>query len=185
MKILTNIRFVQVAGIAQTLSSFINFVDTNNKRIRIVGVDLSGMTPSLSVSTQGRFSLISQKIDMPSIKDAIKTVQNITSLQKQFDPAIEAYRQAIIKEQPDGILINGTYNLPWCLLEASREFNIPTILHYHGSITKETEHWKDEKHRQLFRAMDSRFDDPSLFYIFPSVLTKETIEKEVFGHPVK
>lgn len=184
MKILTNIRFNRVAGIAQSLSSFINFVESKkNSKIKIVGVDVSGAVGPKRFS-EGSFSLISSKPESPSIVDTIKSSSHIADIQKNYEQVIEAYRNAIIQESPDVILINGTYYLPWCLLQASKEFSIPTILHYHGSITKETEHWKQEAHRRLFREMERQFDLPNLFYIFPSNLTKAVVETDVFRHPI-
>jgi glycosyltransferase involved in cell wall biosynthesis len=129
-------------------------------------------------------SLIS-KNTIPSIAEAINLSPNIENLKDRYESVIKMYRQAIIKQKPDLILINGTYYLPWCLLHASRGFDIPTIIHYHGSITKETESWNHEAHKKLFRDMECDFDDPKLFYIFPSQLTKKVVEEEVFYHPIK
>ncbi|MDQ3018477.1 MAG: glycosyltransferase family 4 protein [bacterium] len=185
MKILTNVRFAQVAGIAQTLSSFIGFIEqSKNKAVKIVGVDVlsNGRTPQQL--KEGNFALISGGVTVPHIVDTIKTATKISDIQIRYQEVIEAYRRAIIREKPDVILINGTYYLPWCLLHASRDFSIPTILHYHGSITKETEHWKQEGHRKLFREMEQQFDHSNMFYIFPSNLTKSVVETEVFKHQI-
>jgi glycosyltransferase involved in cell wall biosynthesis len=184
MKILTNIRFAKLAGIAQTLSSFINFIEQKRScGIKIVGVDLSN-TETIK-KQEGSFSLISQKIEAPLVLDAIKSSTTIDELINLFQPLVQAYKNVIAQEKPDVILINGTYYLPWCLLHASKNFNIPAIVHYHGSMTKETAHWKNEVHRELFFNMERQFDNPNIFYIFPSNLAKTVVEKEIFGHSIK
>lgn len=87
-------------------------------------------------------------------------------------------------EKPDAVLINGTYFLPWCLYQASLSFRTKRILHYHGILTKEICHWKKEN-RFIFEQMEKTFDDKKLFYIFPSLFAKKTVEDEVFKHKIK
>ena len=188
MKILTNIRFVKVAGIAQTLSSFINFIEqSKSNRVKIVGVDLAaaGQSREKCRQTKGNFSLVFRHCVIPSINDVIKSAVTIEDVAKSYESIITAYQNIIKKQRPDVILINGTYYMPWCLLRASFDFSIPTIIHYHGSITKETEHWQQAGHRELFRFMERQFDNPKMFYIFPSNLTRELVENDIFGHRVK
>ena len=186
MKILTNFRFAKMAGIAQALSSFIDFVDLEaNNDTEIVGVDVWGTGSPESRLREGSFSLISRVVDMPNIIDAVKSSTSIAELEQRYRAVIDAYREAIEAENPDVILINGTYFLPWCLLRASRKFAIPVVVHYHGSITKETEHYKQPQIRELFHQMERQFDNHSNFYIFPSQLIKTVVENEVFRHPIK
>ncbi|MFH1968101.1 MAG: glycosyltransferase family 4 protein, partial [bacterium] len=101
-----------------------------------------------------------------------------------FEIIIKTYQRAIQEEKPDLILINGTYFMPWCLLIASEREGIPAVLHYHGVLTKETQSWK-KRQRELFLQMEKCFDKKELFYIFPSKITKNIVEKEVFCHKIK
>jgi glycosyltransferase involved in cell wall biosynthesis len=188
MKILTNIQTSQVAGITQTLSSFINFVSSDKKnKTNIVGVDIlpnhSG-EPAIVKKTEGAYSLISAYLNTPHIIETIKKADSIETLKGIYTPVIETYALLIKSEQPDLILINGTYYMPWCLLQAAQMLGVPTVLHYHGSLTKETEHWQG-KARELFKAMEKDFDADNLAYVFPSSLAKDVVEKEVFGHAIK
>jgi len=189
MKILTNARFTKIAGIAQALSSFLNFVQESDKeKTNVVGVDIvqkERNEQSFATETieEGKFKKITTKIDIPKLSDAVEASANIEEFKSKFGEVIEGYKKAIESESPDIILINGTFYAPWCLLLASKQTKIPTVLHYHGSISKETSHFK-EKSRSLMLEMEKTFDSGSTFYIFPSNLTKETVEKEVFGHAV-
>lgn len=185
MKILTNVRNSKVCGISQTLNSFLNFIENRKKKdTKIVGVDVLLGRPGRTKMRDGQFSLISSVLGMPQIGQAILGSQNLDDLKRVYRGVIEQYKLAIKEEKPDVVLINGTYYLPWCLYLASREAGASAVLHYHGSISKETEHWQ-EKPRKIFQEMEKSFDSKDLFYIFPSELTKQVVEKEVFGHAVK
>lgn len=185
MKILTNVKDSKVSGISQALNSFLGFVENRKKKnTRIVGVDVSDGRSGRTKTRDGRFSLISAGLEMPQIGRAVLGSQDLDELKQVYRGAIEQYKLAIKEEKPDVVLINGTYYLPWCLYLASQEIGAKAVLHYHGSITKETEHWQ-AKPRQMFREMEKSFDSKDLFYIFPSELTKQVVENEVFGHAVK
>lgn len=185
MKILTNVRTSKVSGISQVLDSFLDFVENRKKNgTRIIGVDVFDGQGGRAKTRDGRFSLISSALEVPQINKAIINSQNLDDLKKLYRGVIEQYKLAIKEEKPDVILINGTYYLPWCLYLASREIGATAVLHYHGSITKETEHWQ-EKPRKMFKEMERSFDSGDLFYIFPSALTKQVVEDEVFGHAIK
>ncbi len=184
MKILTNIRSSKVSGISQVLNSFLSFVENRKKKnTKIIGVDVSTGRFSRTKTQDGRFSLISSALDIPQIGQAVADSQNLEDLKRIYKDAIEQYKIAIKEEKPDIVLVNGTYYLPWCLYLASKELGATTVLHYHGSISKETEHWQ-EKPRKIFNEMEKTFDAKELFYIFPSELTRQVVEKEIFGHAV-
>jgi len=185
MKILTNVRNSKVCGISQTLNSFLGFIENRKKKnTKIVGVDILEGRLGRTKTQEGQFSLISSALDIPQIGRAVLDSQGLEDLKRAYRGVIEQYKIAIKEEKPDIVLINGTYYLPWCLYLASKEAGATAVLHYHGSITKETEHWQ-EKPRELFKEMERSFDSKALFYIFPSELTKQVVENEVFGHSVK
>lgn len=185
MKILTNVRNSKVCGISQTLNSFLSFIENRKKKnTKIIGVDVSGGRLGCTKMQDGRFSLISSTLEIPQIGQAIFDSRNLEDLRGVYRGVIEQYKTAIKEEKPDIVLINGTYYLPWCLYLASKEVGATAVLHYHGSISKETEHWQ-EKPRKIFKEMERSFDSKDLFYIFPSELTKQVVENEVFGHLIE
>lgn len=187
MNILTNIKFVRLAGMAQSVFSFIDFVEKERKSgIKIVAVDVIDYKKSggYRKEKKGRTSFVSLCAKTPIIRKVIKRSENLEEVKNQYKEVINGYSLAIEKEKPDLILVNGTYYLPWCLLLAGFSARIPMVLHYHGILSKETERW-DKKSRRIFKEMEKSFDQESLFYIFPSELTKNVVEKEVFKHKVE
>ncbi len=184
MKILTNYHTDNVGGIARVLSSFIEFIQADDRhKINIIGVELS-QTIERKRSTVDSFTLIRNKINLLPIAKVIKSSDNLEQVRAAYKPVVDLYEALIKSESPDLILINGTFFIPWCLLTAARKFKLPIIVHYHGSLSKETAHW-DPKSRNLFKAMEKEFDSGRTHYIFPSNLSREVVEKEVFGHKIK
>ncbi len=188
MKILTNIQTSPLAGITQTFASFIDFSERSKKKnIHITGINVAGNTAPTSgknyQKTKGRFTLVSMNRSYPNIRDLTQKATSLSEIEDSYEEIIEKHREIIKTQKPDVILLNGTYYKPWWLYIASRDFNIPIILHYHGILSKEVAHL-EEKQRVLFEQMEKSFDESSLFYIFPSVLAKNVVENEVFGHPI-
>jgi len=187
MKILTNIRFAQTAGISQVLSSFIEFIGENPKNdIQLVGVNMTGEgKDSYKKIKKGQVEIVSIGLKkIPNIAKVTKRAKNLQDVTKSYARVISAFRQAIKKGGVDLVLVNGTYHMPWCLFLAAKLENKPVVLHYHGVLTKETEGW-ETKQRNLFKKMEKSFDKNDIFYIFPSAITKKVVEKEVFGHKIK
>jgi len=186
MKILTNIRFAQTAGIAQTLISFLDFVKKNKKGVlEIVGVNiLDGANTSYGKSQNGNILIISATARVPHIKDVVERANNIKDIRKSYQHVVDIYRKAIRNENPDVVLINGTYYMPWCLYLAAKEEKIPIVLHYHGVLTLETQNWP-VKERKLFTEMEKSMDSEDAFYIFPSKITKKIVEGKIYGRKIK
>jgi len=188
MKILTNTRTYRVAGITQTLASFADFIEKNKGKVHITGVDIVSQKSnyqSASVKQNGSFSMLSFLLDYPAnIIKVAREAKDLREIETVYEPLIEKYEETIKQESPDAILINGTYFLPWCLLKAALRRGLPIVLHYHGILSKETAHWNPCE-RELMLAMEKSFDRENIYYVFPSHLAKDTVEKEVFGHGVK
>jgi glycosyltransferase involved in cell wall biosynthesis len=186
MKVLTNIRFAQTAGIAQVVLAFMDFIEASNKNnINVVAVNICDEAQGTYNKKSGeKTSTISVGVRVPNIAKVVEKSKTLADVEKKLEPIIKAYQKAIQEEKPDLALVNGTYFMPWCLMKAAERENIPAVLHYHGVLTKETQNWK--KHpKELFYQMEKSFDKKDLFYIFPSQITKTTVEKEVFGHKIK
>ncbi len=186
MKILTNIRFAQTAGIAQVALSFLDFVENRkNNDANVVAVNIANKNKkSYRKTSNKKTSTISIGTRIPNIAKVIKNTKTLDQVQKRYKNIINIYQEAIKKEKPDIILINGTYFMPWCLLIASEKEGVPAILHYHGVLTQETQNWK-KRHKKIFLDMERCFDKKNLFYIFPSKITKNVVEKKVFLHKIK
>jgi len=186
MKILTNIRFAQTAGIAQVILSFIDFVEkSKGKNLSIVGVNISNNKKSSFKKVNAKkTSAITIGVKVPNIAKVINKSKNLEQVKKAYEKVISAYQKAIINEKPNLVLINGTYYLPWCLFLACERENVPAVLHYHGVLAKEVQNWK-KCQKKIFLEMEKCFDKKNIFYIFPSKITKNVVEKEVFGHKIK
>lgn len=185
MKILTNIRFVQTAGIAQTLFSFLDFIEKGERNdIQVVGINVVNKDKeSYRKRSKRRTAIISIGLKVPSISKTIKKIGKLEDIEKRYSKVINGFQRAIREEKPDLVLINGTYYLPWCLLLASQRENASVVLHYHGVLTKEAQGY-GVKQREIFREMERCFDSKDIFYIFPSQITKRVVEKDVFGHQI-
>ncbi|MDP2741617.1 MAG: glycosyltransferase family 4 protein [bacterium] len=186
MKILTNIRFAQTAGIAQVVLSFMDFIErSKGNDLSIVAVNMVDQKKKTfkKVNTK-KTSTISFGINVPNIAEVVNNAKSLAEVKEKYEKVISAYQTAIKEEKPDLVLINGTYFLPWCLLLASERESIPVVLHYHGVLAKETQNW-GKKQRKIFLEMERCFDKKNIFYIFPSKITKSVVEKEVFKHKIK
>src|SRR3989339_339253 len=193
MKIITNIKDSKIGGIGRVTSSFAQWVNqhAHHEPIELVGVSAEPRTsddavPSEVTSTRSRqegMDLISHLV-LPSkpLGDVLKESADLRDVKRHFRAGIEAFRTSIREEKPDLVLLNGTYYLPWLLMNAAHAEKVPMALHYHGSLTKETEHWNDEHMKNMMRAMESSFDRKGMRYIFPSTLAKTLVENKIFNH---
>jgi len=186
MKILTSIKIAQTAGIAQVVLSFMDFIEkSKGNNLSIVAVNIKNQKKKTfkKINTK-KTNTISLGMDVPDIMKVMNGVKNIGEVEKAYEEVISAYQMVIKNEKPDLVLINGTYFMPWCLLLASERERIPAVLHYHGVLAKEVQNWK-KKQRKIFLDMEKCFDKKDIFYIFPSKITKDVVEKEVFKHKIK
>ena len=134
--------------------------------------------------SENNFRVITTSMPHPDIKELVKNADDIGKVRNDLKPIINRYKEIIRREKPDAILLNGTYYLPWCLLLAARDTVKNIVLHYHGSLTKETEHYP-EPMRRVFQAIEKTFDSDNIRYIFPSLFAKDAVAKDVFGREPK
>jgi glycosyltransferase involved in cell wall biosynthesis len=106
---------------------------------------------------------------------------SIEELRSNFEPLIEEI-SGIVREA-DVVLLGGTYFVPWCVLQAARRERKPAVLCYAGILSMEITHLPHEMQRTL-RLMEQDFYDPNIFYIFPSQLTRKTVQ-EIFRRPLE
>ncbi len=189
MKILTNTQSIQVGGIAQSITSFLQFIEkSKDDDISVIGVDIIRhyLASEKSISKREvnkQITVITQSVLCKEIHNVLLRIKSLKELEEEYRNIIEVFRKIILEEKPDLIVLNGTYFIPWCLYLAAKSFNIPILLHYHGIITKETETWDAHSHL-LMKKMEQTFDNSRLQYIFPSQLAKKVVEEQVFGHKI-
>jgi glycosyltransferase involved in cell wall biosynthesis len=121
---------------------------------------------------------------LPHFGDVIRDARTLDDVRQAYAPLTEALRLKLKEEQPDVVLVNGTYFMPWCLMMAARSLRLPVVLYYHGSLTKETAHWDDPRARRLLTRLEASFDRADIRHIFPSALIKDFVEREVFLRPL-
>lgn len=189
MKILTNTQSIQVGGITESINSFLRFIEKNNSEdIDIIAIDIirnysldDKIVYKREINNQ--ITIITQGVFCKKIHETLLGIKSLSELKKEYQNIIDIFRNIILKEKPDLIVLNGTYFIPWCLYLAAKSLNIPILLHYHGIITKETETWDSHSHL-LMKQMERTFDNSRLQYIFPSELAKQVVEDQVFGHKI-
>lgn len=190
MKILTNIQTSQLGGIGQTLNNLVNFLQKDkSSQIQIIGVDVTSEINSSpnGISYQNidnsilRFIPLS--VNCPYFGDIIKTSKTVDEIKDNYSELINKFIELIKIEKPDLILLNGTYCVPWSLFQAGRQQKIPMVLHYHGILSKETDHYQ-QPIKNIIHDMENTFDNDDLLYIFPSKIAKSTVEKEIFKHKI-
>jgi glycosyltransferase involved in cell wall biosynthesis len=59
------------------------------------------------------------------------------------------------------------------------------VHYYHGSLSKETEHWEDEKSKRIIRDLELSFDRADVRYVFPSTFVLHYVERHVFRHRLR
>ncbi|MFA5749755.1 MAG: glycosyltransferase [Candidatus Shapirobacteria bacterium] len=190
MKILTNIQTSQLGGIGQTLHNLITSLEKKNpEKVKIVGVEVIS-EPNCSEkgicyhsTSDSVLKMISVGVKTAYFGDIIRNVKNVNEIKNNYSELIDTYISIIKKENPNLILINGTYFVPWCLFQAGNQLGIPMVLHYHGILSKETAHF-DLPTQKIILEMERTFDNDELLYIFPSDLAKTTVENEVFQHQI-
>jgi glycosyltransferase involved in cell wall biosynthesis len=104
--------------------------------------------------------------------------KNLNDVKNAFAETIKIARKIIKQSKPDVILLSGTYYIPWILSMAAKKEKIPVVLWYSGVLVKETEDMS-EKNRAIMLEMEKSINKNASKIIFPSLLCKKTVEKEV------
>src|SRR3989338_6363284 len=187
LKILTNVQTSTVAGISRVMTSFADYISSTVPSVELVRCSVPAMPSAdapLWEETPGctkEVRTFSYTGALPNLGEVLKTSASVDDVCAAFNSLTEAFRLMLIQERPDIVLANGTYIVPLCLVMAAHTLRIPVVLYYHGSLTKETEHWKEPKARQILRNMEAAFNKTGVKYIFPSALIKDFVEQHVLG----
>jgi glycosyltransferase involved in cell wall biosynthesis len=179
-----------VAGISRVMSSFVQHAQAStHAKVEMLCTSLvppneQEAEPSWqkTIDPQNRITTLLYEGPLPVFTQVLEQAKGIRDLQHAFLPLIEAYVAKLQETQPDIVLINGTYHVPWCLMLAAKRLKLPIVVHYHGSITKETEHWENKKNKRIIHNMEAAFYRGDIRYVFPSRLIKSYVEKHIFNH---
>ena len=102
----------------------------------------------------------------------------VWNLKKKWRVLIDETKKTLAQESPDIVLINGTYSLPWILVQAASEMHLPIVLRYAGVMKKEIENLGYFVRRRLAR-YEREIASLADAIIFPSSICKEVVEREV------
>lgn len=188
IRIFTNVQNSSVAGISRVMSSFVEHAQSStHAKVEMVCVSVAEPKNEerpvweANRALRGKIATLLYTGEMPLLGPVLEHARGMQDIRRAFAPFIKALVEQLRATTPDIVLINGTYNVPWCLMLAARQLGLPIVVHYHGSITKETEHWQEERKKRLLRHMEMSFYDRSARYVFPSQLIKKYVEREIFA----
>lgn len=113
-----------------------------------------------------------------SLKKIVDKSKNLSEVTKQFSEIVNIIVKILKQEQPDVILISGTFYIPWLISLAAKKLKIPTVLWYSGVLTKETESYP-EHDRKIYRQMELNIIKNANKIIFPSNICADAVKKHV------
>ncbi len=183
MKVLTNVQDRPLAGINRVCTSLVAYLQASHTSATLVPVAVSsvgdtgaGWVPGQVCGARGWRAVVSES------HQTLDGCTTLTEAFKRYGPLIRAYQEILVKEQPDLVLVSGTYYRSWCILQAARSLNIPYLVHYHGAVTKES--GKDDAAQSIALLMERDFATESATqFIFPSRVAQEHA-RSVFGRDI-
>ncbi|MCX6740202.1 MAG: glycosyltransferase [Candidatus Parcubacteria bacterium] len=187
MRVALNITREYLGGITTGNYSLLNFLEKAGKST--IGIEVN---PKMHIRGATAFwhlnpDLFEQHIfnihDLP-IGNIIKKAKTLGEVEKFYRPIINKIKIVLKREVPDVILLNGTYYIPWMISIAAYELDIPIVLRYAGVLSKEVQ-WMSPKARKIFLAMERSFKKRVYSYMFPSQITRDIVEKEVYKSSIK
>lgn len=101
-------------------------------------------------------------------------------LETRWRVLIEETKKVLRDENPDVVLVNGTYFSPWILSKAAQELGIPVVLRYAGVLKREARHRGFFERRRLL-SYERWVASNANACIFPSQLCRDVVEREVLG----
>src|SRR3989339_1345369 len=106
------------------------------------------------------------------------------NLRKNWGVLVETAKKVLRKENPDVVLINGTYYAPWILARAAQELGIPIVLRYAGILQQEIQHngWLVRRRLLIHEQWIAKSAN---VIIYPSSLCRTIVERDILGHATK
>lgn len=187
MRVALNITREYLGGITTGNCSLLNFLEKTGQATIGIEVNPKMHTRGATAFWHLNPDLFEQHIfnihDLP-IGNIVKKAKNLGEVEKYYRPIINKIKIVLKRELPDVMLLNGTYYLPWLISIAADELDIPIVLRYAGVLSREVQ-WMDKKSRKIFLAMERSFKKRAYSYMFPSQITRDVVEKEVYKSPIK
>lgn len=186
MRVAMNITREYLGGITISNTNLLTFLEKSGKTT--IGIEIN---PRMHIRGATAFwhlnpDMFEQHIfnicDL-SIEKIIKNAKTLKDVENKYRPVINKVKTVLKRERPDVILLNGTYYIPWMISIAAHELNIPIVMRYAGILTKEVA-WMKPKARKIFFRMEKSFQKRVYAYIFPSQITRDVVEKEVYKQKI-
>ncbi len=186
MKIAINLTRENVGGITTSNLNLINYLYRNNYEFVGIEMNTRAYLKGPAVFRHLDPELFDHNIinihQLP-LSDVLKNSKNLSDLKKAFAETIKYARKILKQTKPDVILLSGTYYVPWILSVAAKKEKIPVVLWYSGVLVKETEDMS-EKNRSIMLEMEKSINKNASKIIFPSLLCKKAVEKEVVSKTI-
>jgi glycosyltransferase involved in cell wall biosynthesis len=181
MKIAINLTRESVGGITSSNLNLINYLYRND--YEFAGIELNSRTYLKGAAVfrhldPDLFDHNIININQLPLLEILSRSKNLNDVKNAFAETIKIARKIIKQSKPDVILLSGTYYIPWILSMAAKKEKIPVVLWYSGVLVKETEDMS-EKNRAIMLEMEKSINKNASKIIFPSLLCKKTVEKEV------
>lgn len=181
MKIAINLTRESVGGITTSNLNLINYLYRNN--YEFVGIEMNSRAYMKGPTVYRHldpelFDHNIINIHQLPLSDVLKKSNSLNDVKKAFAESIKYARKIIRQTKPDVVLLSGTYYIPWLLSIAAKKEKVPVVLWYSGVLIKETEDMS-EKNRLIMLDMEKAINKNASKIIFPSLLCKKAVEKEV------
>lgn len=183
MKIAINLTRDSVGGITSSNLNLMNYLYKEDHEF--IGLELSSLMYMKGPALFRGFSpevfdhhIIN--IHHLNLRDILEESKSLAEIKRAFKKPIKKIREILNQTRPDVILLNGTYYMPWLISIAAEQEKIPIVLWYAGVLTKETSHLPAAL-RKHYAAIEKSIVKRASKIIFPSLLCKKTVAKEVLG----
>lgn len=187
MRVALNITREFLGGITTGNSSLLTFLEKAGKATIGIEVNPKMHTRGATAFWHLNPDLFEQHVfnihDM-SIGEAINKAKTLGDVEKYYRPIINKIKIVLKREVPDVMLLNGTYYIPWMISIAAYELGIPMVLRYAGVLSKEVQ-WMNPKAKKIFLAMERSFKKRIFSFMFPSQITRNIVETEVYKSLIK
>ncbi len=181
MKVAINVTREPLAGITATNLSLFNHLHESDTSF--AGVEINAFRTFTAPIVYRHLSpgwfnhQIISICDIP-LNKIVKKSHSLKDVEKHFSHIIKIVRDILKKEQPDTVLINGSYYIPWIISIAAKKENIPIVLWYAGILTKEVSHMAPH-FRKIYLSMERSIVNRANHIIFPSDICRDTVYNEV------
>lgn len=188
MKIATNVERQMFGGIATSNLALLRSLEASGHTF--IGIELPSERSIKGATMFWSFHpdfFQHRIIQVPDVWERfkIRNTHALDDIRAIWQPAVELLIDLLKVEKPDVVLLNGTYTVPWVLLQAAKSLKIPIVLRYAGVLTIETQGVADPHAREMYRLLEKSFMPNVDYAIFPSAVAKRVVEEVVTGYEIK